>query len=26
MNIIIGSKDNMSANNFSLGLNVGYKF
>jgi hypothetical protein len=26
MNIIIGSKENMSANNFSLGLNVGYKF
>ncbi|MFA6200183.1 MAG: porin family protein [Bacteroidales bacterium] len=26
MNILIGSKENMSANNFSLGLNVGYKF
>ncbi len=26
MNILIGSKENMSANNFSVGLNVGYKF
>lgn len=26
MNSLIGVRDNMSANNFSLGLNVGYKF